>query len=65
LIAQAQARGKEVETFEREAVPARHKRSFAEILEPIDAAVSDGGMSEAEVGALLDRELKAARAKRS
>ena len=48
----------------REAVQtklARRKQTFAEVLKPIHDAVDESGMSEEEVQALLDKELKAIR----
>lgn len=67
LKAEAQATGKDVETVVREAVNAklaRRKRTFAEILKPIHDAVDASGMSEDEVHALIDTEVKAVRAER-
>jgi hypothetical protein len=67
LQAEAQASGKDVETFVREAVEqklARRNRTFAEILKPIHDAVDASGMSETDVDDLLEGELRAARAER-
>jgi hypothetical protein len=67
LQAEAQASGKDVETFVREAVEqklARRTRTFAEILKPIQDAVDASGMSEQEVDELLEGELRATRAQR-
>jgi predicted transcriptional regulator len=67
LQAEAQAAGKDVETFVREAVEqkiARRQRTFAEILEPFHDAVDTSGMNEQDVDALLESELKATRVER-
>ena len=67
LQAEAQASGKDVETFVREAVEqklARRKRTIAEILKPIQDAVDASGMSEQDVDELLEGELRATRAER-
>ncbi len=67
IKAEAQATGKDVETFVLEAVEsklARRRQTFAEILKPIHDAVEASGMSEQEVESLIDEELKAARAER-
>ena len=67
LKAEAQATGKDIETVVREAVDAklaRRKQTFAEVLKPIHDAVEASGMSEEQVDALLDQELKAVRAER-
>jgi predicted transcriptional regulator len=67
LEAEAAATGKDVEKLVREAVQtklARRKLTFAEILKPIHDAVDESGMSEEEVQALLDKELKAVRKER-
>ena len=67
LEAEAAATGKDVERLVREAVQtklARRKQSLAEILKPIHDAVDESGMSEEEVQALLDKELKAVRTDR-
>jgi hypothetical protein len=67
IHAEAQASGKDVETFVREAVElqlARRKRTIAEILKPIHDAVDASGMSEAGVNELLEGELRATRAER-
>jgi hypothetical protein len=67
LQAEAQASGKDVETFVREAVEqklARRKRTFAEILKPIHDAVDASGVSEQDVDELLEGELRATRAER-
>jgi hypothetical protein len=64
LEAEAAATGKDVEKLVREAVQtklARRKQTFAEVLKPIHDAVDESGMSEEEVQALLDKELKAVR----
>ena len=64
LEAEAAATGKDVEKLVREAVQtklARRKQTFAEVLKPIHDAVDESGMSEEEVQALLDKELKAIR----
>jgi len=67
LKAEAAATGKDVETVVREAVAtklARRKRTFAEVLKPIQDAVEASGLSEQQVDALLDTELRAVRAAR-
>ena len=67
LQAEAEASGKDVETFVQEAVEqklARRKRTLAEVLQPIRDAVAASGMSDEEVNALLERELRAVRAAR-
>ena len=67
LQAEAQASGKDVETFVREAVEqklARRKRTFAEILKPIHDAVDASGVSEQDVDELLEGELRATRSER-
>ncbi len=67
LKAEAEATGKDVETVVREAVEtklARRKQTFAEVLKPIHDEVEASGMSEEEVEALVDKELKAVRAAR-
>ena len=67
LEAEAAATGKDVEKLVREAVQtklARRKQTFAEVLKPIHDAVDESGMSEEEVQALLDKELKAVRKER-
>jgi hypothetical protein len=67
LKAEAAATGKDVEKLVREAVEtklARRKRTFAEVLKPIQDAVGESGMSEDAVEALLDKELKAVRKER-
>ena len=67
LKAEAAATGKDVEKLVREAVEtklARRKQTFAEVLKPIHDAVEASGMSDEDVQALVDRELKAVRAKR-
>ena len=64
LEAEAAATGKDVEKLVREAVQtklARRKQTFAEVLKPIHDAVDESGMSEEEVQALVDKELKAVR----
>jgi Ribbon-helix-helix protein, copG family len=64
LEAEAAATGTDVEKLVREAVQtklARRKQTFAEVLKPIHGAVDERGMSEEEVQALLDKELKADR----
>ena len=68
LQAEAQASGKDVETFVREVVEqklARRKKTFAKILKPIHDAVAASGLSEHDVDELLEGgELRAARAER-
>jgi predicted transcriptional regulator len=67
LKAEAQATGKNVEAVVRDAIEeklARRKRTFAEIMRPIHDEVSASGMSEEQVTALLEKELKAVRAER-
>ncbi len=67
LQVEAQASGKDVETFVREAVEqqlSRRKQTFAEILKPIHDAVDASGLSEAVVDQLLEGELKAVRTER-
>ncbi|MCI0680710.1 MAG: hypothetical protein L0Y71_01285 [Gemmataceae bacterium] len=67
LKAEAEARGKDVETVAREAIEsrlARRKRTFAEVLKPIHDAVEASGMTDEEVNALLEQELKAVRHER-
>ena len=67
IRAEAQASGKDVETFVREAVEAklaRRKQTFAEVLKPIHDAVAASGMREEDVDALLEGELRALRAER-
>jgi hypothetical protein len=67
LQAEAQACGKDVETFVREAVEqklARRMMTFAEILKPIHDAVDASGMSDQDVNELLEDELRATRAAR-
>jgi hypothetical protein len=67
LQAEAQASGKDVETFVREAVEqklARRQRTFAEVLKPIHEAVESSGMSREDVDELLESELRAVRAER-
>ena len=64
LEAEAAATGKDVESLVREAVQtklARRKQTVAEVLKPIHDAVDESGMSEEEVQALVDKELKAVR----
>ena len=64
LEAEAAATGKDIEKLVREAVQtklARRKQTFAEVLKPIHDAVDESGMSEEEVQALVDKELKAVR----
>src|SRR5262245_58818098 len=64
LQAEAQASGKDVETFVKEAIEAklhRRKRTFAEILKPFHDAVEAGGLSEEEITSLLEQELQAYR----
>lgn len=64
LEAEAAATGKVVEKLVQEAVQtklARRKQTFVEVLKPIHDAVDESGMSEEEVQALLDMELKAVR----
>jgi hypothetical protein len=64
LEAEAAATGKNVENLVREAVQtklARCKQTFAEVLKPIHDAVDESGLSEEEIQALLDKELKAVR----
>jgi hypothetical protein len=67
IRAEAQASGKDVETFVKEAVEARLARrgsSLAETLKPLHDAVAASGLSEDEIDALLEQELKAQRAER-
>ncbi len=67
LQAEAQASGKDVETFVREAVEqklAGRKKTFAEILKPIHDAVEASGMTEQDVDEFLEGEVRAARAER-
>ncbi|MBM3997636.1 MAG: hypothetical protein FJ303_26330 [Planctomycetes bacterium] len=67
LKAEAQATGKDVETVVREAVEsrlARRKRTFAEIVKPVHDDVESRGLSDDDVGAIMDQELKAARAEK-
>ena len=64
LEAEAVATGKDIEKLVREAVQAklaRRKQTFAEVLKPIHDAVDESGMSEVEIQAILDKELKAVR----
>ena len=65
--AEAEATGKDVETVVREALEvglAHRKRSLADVLQPINDAIQASGMSEEDVTALFERELKAVRAER-
>ena len=67
LEAQAQASGKDVETFVKEAVEAklaRSGRTLREILEPIHKKVAESGVSEQELDDLFEQELAAVRAQR-
>jgi hypothetical protein len=67
LRAEAQAAGKDIETFVREAVEqklARRHKTFAEVLKPIHAAVAASGITEQAMDELLENELQAARAER-
>jgi hypothetical protein len=67
LQAEAQASGKDLDTFVTEAIEARlarRSRVFSEVLKPIHDAVRAGGLSDADVESLLDQELKAQRAER-
>jgi predicted DNA binding CopG/RHH family protein len=67
LKAEAQASGKDVDTFVREAIEAklaRRKRALADVVKPIHDAVTASGLSDAEVESLLEQELKAHRAER-
>jgi predicted transcriptional regulator len=64
LKAEAQATGKDVETVVREAVEsklARRRRTFAEIMKPLHDDVEARGLSDDQVGDIMDKELKAAR----
>jgi hypothetical protein len=63
----AQASGKDVATFVREAVEAKlvvSGLSFRSILEPIHEEVDASGISEEALGALIDQEIVATRAER-
>ena len=65
LMAEARTLGKNVETIVREAVDSRLARrnlSFDEVLAPIHEAIEASGLSEEEVDALFDKELKNLRA---
>ena len=67
LQVEAAATGKDVETVVRDAVDARlarHKLTFAEVLNPIHDAVEASGMTEEEATGLLDKALKNVRAER-
>jgi predicted transcriptional regulator len=64
LKAEAQATGKDVETVVREAVEsklARRRRTFDEIMKPLHDDVEARGLSDDQVGDIMDKELKAAR----
>jgi hypothetical protein len=65
--AEAEATGKDVATFVREAVEwrlARRQQTFAQILKPIHDEVEASGLTQEEVETLVDEELKAVRATR-
>ena len=67
LQAEAQASGKDLDTFVMEAIEAKlakRQRTFAEVLKPIHDAVQASRLSEAEVESLFAQELKAHRAER-
>ena len=67
IKAEAEASGKDIETFVREAVEsklARRSSTFAAALKPLRDAVAASGMSESDVEALIERELRSARAER-
>jgi hypothetical protein len=67
IRAEAQASGMDVTAFVRAAVETRlsqGKRILAEVLKPLHNAVEASGLSEPEVNALLEDELKAHRAER-
>jgi predicted transcriptional regulator len=67
LQAAAHATGKDIETVVREAVEmwvAWRTQTFASVLKPIHDAVEASGMSETEIEALVDRELKTVREQR-
>jgi hypothetical protein len=67
IQSEAQASGKDVATFVREAVEAKlvvADLSFRSILNPIHQDVDGSGISEAALGALIDREIAATRAER-
>jgi hypothetical protein len=64
---EAQASGKDLDTFVVEAIEAklaRRKRTLADVLKPIHDAVEASGLSEVEVQTLLEQELKAHRSER-
>ena len=67
LKAEAEAAGKDIETFVREAVDAklaRRRRTFAEILKPIHDAALASGMSQEELDKLAEQAVTEARAAR-
>ena len=67
LEAEAQASGKDVETFVREAVEAKlviSGLSFRDIMKPVHEDFAKSGMTEEELEAFLDEEVAAARAER-
>jgi len=67
IRSEAQASGKDVATFVREAVEAKlvvSGLSFRSILEPIHQEVDGSGISEEMLGALIDQEIAATRAER-
>jgi hypothetical protein len=64
---EAQASGKDLDTFVLEAIEAklaRRKRTLADVLQPIHEAVEASGLSERAVETLLEQELKAHRSER-
>jgi hypothetical protein len=65
IRSEAQASGKDVATFVREAVEAKlvvSGLSFRSILDPIHQEVAGSGISEEALSALVDQEIAAARA---
>ncbi len=67
IQSEAQASGKDVATFVREAVEAKlvvSALSFRSILDPIHQEVDGSGISEEALGALVDQEIAATRAAR-
>jgi hypothetical protein len=65
IQSEAQASGKDVATFVREAVEAKlvvSGLSFRSILNPIHQEVDGSGISEAALGAFIDQEIAAMRA---
>lgn len=67
LKAEAEATGKDVATFVREAVDARlarRRRTFAEILKPIHDAAQASGMSQEDLDKLAELAVTEARAAR-